>query len=183
MIEITTPLAKDQVQDLHVGDCVVLSGYVYTARDAAHLRFCRAIELREDLPIDIRNQVIYYAGPTPAGPGRAIGSLGPTTSSRMDFCTPQLLERGLRGMIGKGERSPRVREAIEKFKGVYLVATGGAGALLSQYIKEAKVVAYEDLEPEAVYRLLVVKMPLIVAIDCYGRDIFEEEKSKWRRKS
>lgn len=182
MIELATPLTKEQVENLHVGDRVELSGYVYTARDAAHLRFCRAIERGEDLPIEIKNQVIYYTGPTPAPPGRVIGSLGPTTSSRMDFCTPQLIERGLKGMIGKGERSALVREAIEKFKGVYLVAIGGAGALLSKYVEEAKVVAYEDLEPEAVYRLRLAGMPLIVAIDCYGRDIFEEEVPKWRRK-
>jgi fumarate hydratase subunit beta len=182
VIELVTPLAKEQIENLHVGDRVELSGYVYTARDAAHLRFCHAIERGEDLPIDVKNQVIYYAGPTPARPGRVIGSLGPTTSSRMDFCTPQLIERGLKGMIGKGERSELVREAIEKFKAIYLVAIGGAGALLSRYVEDASIVAYEDLDPEAIYRLRIARMPLIVAIDCYGRDIFQEEVPKWRRR-
>lgn len=183
MKEITTPLTQEKVNQLRAGDKIRLSGWIYTARDAAHLRFCELLAEKKGLPLELKNQVIYYAGPAPAKPGRIIGSIGPTTSRRMDFCTPQLLQRGLKGMIGKGERSSGVKEAIKKYGAVYMIAVGGSGALLSSFVKEAKVLTYQDLGPEAVYHLRVENLPLIVAIDSQGRDIIEEEISKWKRGS
>ncbi len=183
MKEIITPLTQDKVNQLRTGDRVRLSGWVYTARDTAHLRFCRNLREGKKLPFEPKDQIIYYAGPAPAKPGRIIGSIGPTTSYRMDFCTPQLLERGLKGMIGKGERSYKVKEAIKKYGAVYMIATGGAAAFLSSFVKEAVIFAYEELGPEAVYHLRVENLPLVVAIDCRGRDLFEEETDKWRKES
>ena len=166
--------------DLKAGESVLLSGTLYTARDAAHKRMVDAIERGEKLPFDIKGQTLYYTGPSPAPPGRVIGSAGPTTSSRMDEFTPRLLAAGLKGMIGKGPRSPEVREAIKKYRAVYFAAVGGAGALLSKTIVSAVVVAYEDLGPEAVLRLEVKDFPAIVINDISGRDLYEEGKQEFR---
>lgn len=171
---LKTPLNGKDIANLKTGEQVSLSGVIYTARDAAHKRMVEALEKGEPLPIDIMGQVIYYVGPTPAKPGQVIGSAGPTTSSRMDAYTPRLLEAGLKGMIGKGKRSPEVKEAIKKHKAVYFAAAGGAGALLSKRIKKAEIVAYEDLGPEAIYRLEVEDFPVIVVNDIFGNDLYEE---------
>lgn len=181
MKKLKVPFSDTDIANLKTGGQISLSGVVYTARDAAHKRMIEALEKGEPLPIDIRGQVIYYVGPTPAKPGQVIGSAGPTTSSRMDVYTPMLLEAGLKGMIGKGKRSPEVREAIKKHKAIYFAAAGGAGALLSKRIKKAEVVAYEDLGPEAIYRLEVEDFPVVVVNDIYGNDLYEEaEKSRYR---
>ncbi|OPY69213.1 MAG: Fumarate hydratase class I, aerobic [Syntrophorhabdaceae bacterium PtaU1.Bin034] len=177
---IRTPLEEDMVRQLHSGDKVLLSGYIYTARDAAHKKFMDALTEGQPLPIDIRNQVIYYCGPSPAGPGRVIGAAGPTTSSRMDVYVPALLALGLRGMIGKGKRSQAVKEAIKKHKAVYFGATGGAGALLSKTIKAYQPVAYEELGPEAVARLLVEDFPLFVINDIFGSDLYEMGTNQYK---
>ena len=173
-IKIETPLSEGQAKKLKAGDEVLISGTLYTARDQAHRRLVQAIEKGAKLPIPIKDQVIYYAGPTPAPPGRPIGSCGPTTSFRMDSFTPQLLKKGLRGMIGKGYRSGQVIQAIKNFRAVYFIAVGGAGALLSKCVREAEVVAYRDLGPEAIYRLTVIDFPAWVAIDSEGRNILHK---------
>lgn len=174
MKKLTVPLSENDITNLRAGEQVFLTGIIYTGRDAAHKRMVEGMDRGEQLPIDIRGQVIYYVGPTPAKPGQAIGSAGPTTSSRMDAYTPRLLEAGLKGMIGKGKRSQEVREAIKRFKAVYFAAAGGAGALLSKRIKKADVVAYEDLGPEAIYRLEIEDFPVVVVNDIYGNDLYEE---------
>lgn len=152
----------------------MLSGTIYTARDAAHQRLFDLLQRGEELPIDINGQVIYYVGPTPAKPGRVIGSAGPTTSGRMDLYTPSLVAHGLKGMIGKGQRSPQVVDALKLHKAIYFGATGGAGALLSKHIKSARVIAYEDLGPEAIYLLEVEDFPLIVVNDTEGNDLYTD---------
>jgi len=172
--KIRSPLAEDEVSRLHCGDRVLLSGVVYTARDQAHRRMFEALSRGEPLPFPLKGQVLFYAGPTPVAPGAVIGAIGPTTSSRMDRYTPALLERGLKGMIGKGKRSPEVIEAVRRFGAVYFGAMGGVAALLSRRVREASVVAYEDLGPEAVRRLVVEDFPLIVINDREGRDLYEE---------
>jgi fumarate hydratase subunit beta len=177
---IKTPLTDEVVEGLRVGDRVLISGVIYTARDAAHKRLVEVIEKGGELPIDLKGAIIYYVGPTPAKPGQVIGSAGPTTSYRMDPYTPKLLEMGLKATIGKGQRSKEVKEALKKFKAVYFVAVGGAGALLSRRIKKAEVVLYEDLGPEAVRRLEVEDFPVIVGNDAFGGDIFMEGKEKYR---
>lgn len=170
---ITTPLTIEIVRSLKAGDEVLISGILYTARDAAHRRFYEALIKGEALPVDLAGQILYYTGPTPARPGTIIGSAGPTTSYRMDEYTPLLLEKtGLSGMIGKGNRSHKVREAILGFGAVYLAAIGGAGALISQCIKSAEVVAYQDLGPEAVHRLEIENFPAVVALDSAGGCVF-----------
>lgn len=174
MITITTPLKDSDVEKLKAGDKVLLSGVVYTARDAAHQRLAELLRKGEDLPIDIRGQILYYVGPTPAKPGKIIGSCGPTTSYRMDSYTPSLITKGLKGMIGKGPRSKEVIEALKRHKAVYFVAVGGAGALIAQCIKKLDIVAFQDLGPEAIQRLEVEDFPLIVANDSYGKDLFKE---------
>ncbi|MBN2035959.1 MAG: Fe-S-containing hydro-lyase [Chitinispirillaceae bacterium] len=180
-IILQTPLSDILLSSLKIGDHVLLSGVVYTARDAAHKRFIALIDKDEPLPIDLTNQLLYYCGPTPAKPGRPIGSAGPTTSSRMDRYTPKLLDAtGLKGMIGKGERSREVVEAIKKHGAVYFAATGGAGALIGSTVKASSVVCYEDLGPEAVYRLEVTNLPLIVAIDSRGNDLFKQGPAAFR---
>jgi fumarate hydratase subunit beta len=171
---IKVPLNHTDIAKLKAGEQVLLSGIIYTARDAAHKRMTESLEKGEGLPIDINGQVIYYVGPTPAKPGKVIGSAGPTTSSRMDAYVPILLDAGLKGMIGKGKRSAEVVGAIKKYKAVYFAAAGGAGALLSKRIKKAEVVAYGDLGPEAIYRLEVEEFPVIVVNDIYGKDLYEE---------
>ena len=177
---IETPLAEEEISRLRAGEKVLLSGYVYTARDAAHKRFAGAMDRGESLPFDVSGQVIYYCGPTPARPGRVIGAAGPTTSSRMDSYAPALLALGLKGMIGKGKRSQVVREAIVRHHGVYFGATGGAGALLSCNVLSYEIIAYADLGPEAVARLLVRDLPLFVINDTMGNDLYEIGRSGYR---
>lgn len=170
---ITAPLSKEVIRDLKAGDSVLLSGVIYTARDAAHERMCRLHGEGEEYPFDIRDQVIYYAGPCPAKPGHVIGSCGPTTAGRMDAYTPSLLDGGLGAMIGKGMRNDAVIDAIKRNGCVYLGAIGGAGALIAECIKKSDVIAYDDLGTEAIRRLEVVDMPLIVLIDCNGNNQYE----------
>ncbi len=177
---LQTPLTEEIIAELKVGDRVLLNGVVYTARDAAHKRLVALLKEGKELPFDLKGQVVYYVGPAPAPPGRPIGAAGPTTSSRMDVYTPLLLEHGLKGMIGKGKRSQAVLEAIQKYKGIYFVATGGAGALLAQCVQEAEVVAYPELEAEAIYRLVVKNLPLFVGNDIYGNDIYEQGKKEYQ---
>lgn len=162
---ITTPITEEIVSELNAGDYVYITGTIYTARDAAHKRLFESLQKGEELPIDLKNNTLYYLGPSPAREGQVIGSAGPTTSSRMDKYTPLLLEKGLKGMIGKGKRSPEVIEAMEKYHAVYFAAIGGAGALLSKCIKKAEVIAYEDLGTEAIRKLEVENLPVIVVID------------------
>lgn len=169
---LETPLTDEVVLKLKVGDIVSLSGYVYTARDAAHRKIVELIKNDAPLPFNLKGQVIYYVGPTPAPPGRVIGSAGPTTSSRMDFYTPLLLSLGLKGMIGKGGRSQEVVEAMKKFKAVYFLATGGVGALLSRHIISSEEIAFPELGTESIKRLLLKDFPVIVAIDCFGGSLF-----------
>ena len=177
---IETPLRERDVVELKAGDRVLLGGYIYTARDAAHKRFMEALEAGQSLPFDVSEQIIYYCGPTPAPPGRVIGAAGPTTSSRMDVYAPRLLSLGLRGMIGKGKRSEAVKKAMSQFKAVYFGATGGAGALLSRAVVSCEMVAYADLGPEAVMRLRVSDLPLVVVNDCFGNDLYEMGVSQYR---
>ena len=174
MKNLKVPLSDSDIADLKAGEQILLSGTIYTARDAAHKRMVEALDRGEPLPLDIKGQVIYYVGPTPAKPGQVIGSAGPTTSSRMDVYTLRLLNEGLKGMIGKGKRSAEVVEAITKNRAVYFAAAGGAGALLSKKIKKAEVVAYVDLGPEAIYRLEVEEFPVIVVNDISGNDLYKE---------
>ena len=180
-IRLTAPLSEADVAALHAGRQVLISGVVYTARDAAHRRMAEAIADGEELPFDVRGQVIYYVGPTPTPPGRVIGSAGPTTAGRMDRYTPMLLQRGLRGMIGKGPRSEEVKAALQQHRAVYFGAVGGAGALLSRRIVAAEMVAYEDLGTEAIRRLVVEDFPAIVINDCHGGDAYLDAKVRWRK--
>jgi len=181
MTKLTPPLDDKTIEQLRTGDRVSITGVIYTARDAAHKRMVEALERGDPLPIPLEGQVIYYMGPSPARPGRPIGSAGPTTSGRMDPYVPALLARGLKGMIGKGNRSPQVREAIKQHRAVYLGATGGAGALIARSIVKAEVVAYEDLGAEAIRRLEVEDFPALVINDIYGGDLYEEGKAKYAR--
>jgi len=181
-VRLTTPLSEEAVLALRSGQAVLISGVIYTARDAAHERMVETLETGGELPFEVSGQVIYYVGPTPAPPGRVIGAAGPTTAGRMDRYTPPLLARGLKGMIGKGARSAEVREALKKHKAVYFGGIGGAGALLSKRIRSAELVAYEDLGTEAIRRLEVEEFPATVVNDCYGGDAYEEAVLKWRRK-
>ncbi len=178
---LTTPLKDGDIMKLKAGDKVSLSGTVYTARDAAHKRLVDLLDEGKKLPIPIEGQVIYYVGPSPTPPGRAIGSAGPTTSYRMDPYAPRLLENGLKGMIGKGARNEAVVEAMKKNTAVYFAATGGAAALISRSITAAEVVAYDDLGAEAIRKLTVKDFPLIVAQDCHGANVYEEGQKKYRR--
>ena len=173
-IKLTTPLKEEDIRELKIGDSIYITGVIYVARDAAHKRMQEALERGEDLPFDIHNNIIYYMGPSPAREGRVIGSAGPTTATRMDKYTPQLLDLGLKGMIGKGKRSREVKEAIVRNGAVYFAAVGGAGALLSKCIKESEVIAYEDLGAEAIRRLYVEDFPVIVVIDREGADLYEK---------
>jgi fumarate hydratase subunit beta len=176
--EIHTPLTADVCRRLHAGDLVALSGEVFTGRDVAHRRLFEAAHRCEVLPVNLDGAVMFYAAPTPTPPGRVIGSVGPTTSGRMDAYTPKLLEMGLRGMIGKGGRTPEVRDAIRKHGAVYFGAMGGVAAHLAQWVREAGVIAYEDLGTEAMMRLVVERFPLVVLIDAEGRDFYEERMSR-----
>ncbi|MFQ5905800.1 MAG: Fe-S-containing hydro-lyase [bacterium] len=179
--KLTTPLSDKDVTNLRAGDKVLLSGTLYTARDAAHKRLVELIKKSEPLPVDVKGQVIYYVGPAPAKPGRAIGSAGPTTSYRMDPYTPILIEQGLKGMIGKGPRGEIVMDAMKKHHAVYLAAVGGAAALIARSVTRSEVVAYEDLGAEAIRRLEVKDMPLIVAQDCHGGNLYQEGIEKYGR--
>jgi len=175
-IQLTPPLTDEAVAQLKAGDRIFITGDIYTARDAAHKRFIELLARGAVLPIPLQGQILYYVGPTPAPPGRPIGSCGPTTSSRMDAYTPQLLQQGLKLMIGKGARSPEVVAAMHAYGAVYCAAIGGAGALIAQCVKKAEIVAYEDLGPEAVRRLTVDRMPVIVINDVHGNDLYREAR-------
>jgi fumarate hydratase subunit beta len=178
--KIRTPLDDEALEGLRAGDGVWLSGWVYTGRDAAHRRLFEAIGRAERLPINLQDETIFYAAPTPARPGQVIGSIGPTTSGRMDVFTPRLIEAGLRGMIGKGMRSQEVVEAMKKRRAVYFGAIGGVAALTARCVREAAVAAYDDLGPEAILRLAVVDLPLVVVNDIHGGDLYRDVM---RRKS
>ena len=176
---INAPLTEETVKDLHAGDVVRISGYIYTARDAAHKRLYEALERGEKLPLDLTDNVIYYVGPTPAKPGEVVGSAGPTTSGRMDAYAPTMMSVGARGMIGKGARLPEVVDAMKKYHGVYFGAIGGAGALLAKCIKKCELIAYEDLGAEALRKLYVEDMPLVVIIDSEGNNLYEEGRKSY----
>ena len=178
---IKAPLTAETVKDLHAGDVVRISGYIYTARDAAHKRLCEALARGERLPLDLKDNVIYYVGPTPAKPGEVVGSAGPTTSGRMDKYTPTMIEQGMRGMIGKGSRSQEVIDACVQHGAVYFVAVGGAAAVISQSIKGEEMIAYEDLGPEAIRRYEVEDFPAIVCIDSDGNDFYKEGIAKYSK--
>jgi fumarate hydratase subunit beta len=180
-VKLTPPLTDQDVLQLEIGDTVIVSGVIYTARDAAHKRLVDMLDRGEALPMDIQGQIIYYVGPSPARPGRVIGAAGPTTSYRMDSYAPTLIRLGLKAMIGKGKRSLEVIDALKTHKAVYLGATGGAGALISQRIKTAEVIAFPELGPEAVHRLEVEDFPTIVINDCQGRDLYELGVRQYRR--
>jgi len=178
--KIKTPLTQDVITSLKAGDMVLLSGDIYTARDAAHRRMSEALSKGLPLPVDLSTATIFYAAPSPTPPGKVIGSIGPTTSYRMDAFTPALIEHGLRGMIGKGNRSPEVVKAIKKNKAVYFGAIGGIAALMSQCVKKVEMIAYENLGPEAIRKLSVVDLPLVVINDSRGNDLYISEQAKWR---
>jgi len=180
MKRITLPISDSDVENLSVGESVLLTGKILTARDAAHKRFYSLIEKNQPLPVDVKGQIIYYVGPAPAKPGYPIGPAGPTSSYRMDKYTPALLKEGLKAMIGKGERNSEVKEAIVKNKAVYFVAIGGAAALISKSVKEKRTLCYDDLGTEAVCEYTVEDFPCIVAIDCKGNDIYKLATEKYR---
>ncbi|GKX30327.1 hydro-lyase, Fe-S type, tartrate/fumarate subfamily, beta region [Vallitalea longa] len=180
-IEISTPLTEEKVKELKAGDKVLLSGVLYTSRDAAHKRMVGELNKGGKLPFDVENNVIYYVGPAPAKEGEVIGSAGPTTSYRMDPYAPYLLDKGLKGMIGKGDRSREVIESMIKNKAVYFAAVGGAAALLADKIKKVDIIAYDDLGTEAVRKMEVEKLPLVVVIDCKGNNLYETEKNRYKK--
>lgn len=178
---ITTPLSDEIVAKLRAGDKVFITGHLLTGRDSAHKKLIDLIKAGKELPVDIKGQLIYYVGPTPARPGKPIGSAGPTTSYRMDTYAPTLHSLGLKGSIGKGERSTEVKEALKKFKAVYLASVGGAGALISKSIEKDEVLAYPELGPEAIRRIQVKDFPCIVINDMYGGDLYEDGKAKYHQ--
>ncbi len=180
-IIIHTPVNEEVLSSLTIGDRVLINGVIYTGRDAAHKRMVDALDKGEDLPFDVKGQVIYYAGPAPTPPGRPIGSVGPTTSYRMDPYAPRMMEAGLLGMIGKGPRAKEVVDAMVKYKGVYFAAIGGSAALLARQVKKAEIIAYEDLGPEAVRRLEVENFPVIVVNDINGNDLYEEGVARYAK--
>ena len=179
--KITLPLTEELAKTLHAGDSVLVTGTIYTSRDAGHKRMCEALARGEDLPFDPTDATIYYVGPTPAKPGKVIGSAGPTTSGRMDAYAPTMMSVGARGMIGKGARLPEVVEAMKKYSGVYFGAIGGAGALLAKCIKKAELIAYEDLGAEAIRKLKVKDFPVIVVVDSEGDNLYETALIKYRK--
>ena len=179
-VRVTMPLTEADVTQLKIGDHVLINGIIYTARDAAHNRLIQTLDAGGEMPIDVRGQLIYYTGPTPARPGRVIGAMGPTTAMRMDPFTPRLLEAGLKATMGKGNRGPEVREALKQHKAVFFAAVGGAGAMLSQFIKSVEVIAYEDLGTESLKRVEVAEFPAVVMDDCQGRDLLDEGRKRWR---
>jgi len=172
--KLQPPLTEDEVRSLRAGEQVSLTGEIYTARDMAHKRLCESIDAGRELPFELEGAVIYFVGPTPARPGRAIGAAGPTTSSRMDAFSPKLIAKGLRAMMGKGYRGHEVREALKEYGAVHLATIGGAGALLSKHIVGAEVIAYDDLGTEAIRKLQVVDFPAIIAYDAYGNSVYKE---------
>lgn len=173
---IHTPLTDDVIKSFKAGEAINITGTVYTARDAAHKRMCEMLKNREELPFDVKGQIVYYVGPCPNKPGEAIGSAGPTTSLRMDAYSPTLMKVGLKAMIGKGSRNDEVKQAIQEHTGVYFIAIGGAAALMSQSVKKAEVIAFDDLGPEAIRKLEVENLPVIVAFDCHGNDVYTMNK-------
>lgn len=177
---IIPPLTSDVIKSLKAGDMVYITGTIYTARDAAHKRLCEMIDRGEEMPFDFDGQIVYYAGPCPAKPGEPIGSVGPTTSGRMDAYSPALIRKGLRAMIGKGLRDQAVITALKEETGVYFAAIGGAAALMSQCVQEAEVIAFDDLGTEAIRRLRVERLPVIVAIDSEGNNSYEAERAKYQ---
>lgn len=179
-IVIHTPLQYKQINSLKAGDFVYISGKIYSARDAAHKRMIKQLDDDKTGPIQLEGNIIYYMGPSPAKKGKVIGSAGPTTSYRMDSYTPLLLSKGLKAMIGKGDRSQAVIDAIKSYKAIYFAAIGGAGALLSQHIKSSKIIAYDDLGAEAIRELIVDELPVIVVIDSFGNNLYKTEKNKYR---
>jgi fumarate hydratase subunit beta len=178
---LQTPLQERDLTALRIGDAVLISGIIYTARDAAHKRLVELLKTGQELPFDLRGQIVYYVGPTPERPGQVIGSAGPTTSGRMDSYTPLLLEAGMKGIIGKGQRRPAVIESLVKNKAVYFADTGGAGVLLAQTVKASRIVAYEELGAEAIRELVVEDFPAIVAVDTQGRDLYQEGVERYRQ--
>ena len=178
-IRIQTPLSREEARNLKAGDSCLLSGVIYTARDAAHKRLCQLIEEGRELPVDLKDSVFYFVGPTPAKPGQVIGSAGPTTSDRMDAYSPVLIKLGQTGMIGKGKRDEQVITAMKKYGAVYFGAIGGCGALLGKCIKKSELVAYEDLGAEAIRRLEVENFPVIVIIDAQGNNLYESGKADY----
>ena len=180
-INLTTPITREKARELKAGDLVKITGVIYTARDAAHKRMLDNLEKGIELPVDLHNQAIYFAGPAPAKPGEPIGSVGPTTSYRMDAYSPKTIELGLTCMIGKGARNTAVVDAMKKYGAVYIGAVGGAGALLSTCVKKCEVVDYEDLGSEAIHRLKVVDFPGIVVIDSQGNNLYETEPQKYKK--
>ena len=178
--KVKLPLTEETLSELRAGDSVLLSGVLYVARDAAHKRIVEALDQGKSPPFDIKGQTVYYMGPSPAKPGQVIGSAGPTTSSRMDSYSPRLMAEGLKGMIGKGSRSQAVKETLQKYHAVYFAAIGGAGVLISKCIKNAEVIAYQDLGTEAIHRLEVEEFPVIVINDIYGGDLYEDGKARYR---
>ncbi|SDH76486.1 Fe-S-containing hydro-lyase [Desulfosporosinus hippei] len=181
IIRIEAPLTQEKLRFLKVGDNVLINGVVYTGRDAAHKKMVESLERGEELPFDVQDQIIYFVGPTPAKEGQVIGSAGPTTSGRMDAYSPKLISRGLTGMIGKGLRSPEVIEAMKKHGAIYFGAIGGAGALIAKRIVSAEVIAYPELGPEAVRRLVVKDFPVMVIIDHEGNNLYDLGKAQYRR--
>lgn len=177
--KITLPFTEELAKTLHAGDSVLVTGTIYTSRDAGHKRMCEALEKGEEIPFDPKDATIYYVGPTPAKPGAVIGSAGPTTSGRMDAYAPTMMSVGARGMIGKGARLPEVIDAMKKYSGVYFGAIGGAGALLAKCIKKAELIAYEDLGAEALRKLYVEDMPLVVIIDSEGNNLYESGRAAY----
>lgn len=180
-INITTPLTDEVVESLRAGDLVQITGTVYTARDAAHKRLVDLLDKGEELPFDVKGQIVYFVGPTPAKPGQVIGAAGPTSSYRMNIYTPRLIEVGQKGMIGKSEMGPEVVAAMKKHKAVYLAAVGGAGALISKSITASEVIAYEDLGAEAIRKMTVKDFPAIVALDCHGGNLYKEGMAKYSK--
>lgn len=179
-ISLTTPLREEDIVGLRAGDHVRFNGVIFTARDAAHKRLIELMRRGEPLPIDLRGQVLYYVGPTPPRPGQVIGSAGPTTAMRLDPYTPAMLELGVKAIIGKGGRGPEVRDALRRHRAIYCIAVGGTGALLSQHIESAEVIAFEDLGTEAIRRLVVRDFPAIVVNDVEGNDLLEEGRQQYR---
>ena len=178
--KVMLPLTDEALKDLKAGDNILLTGVMYVARDAAHKRLVEALDQGKSLPFDIRGQTVYFMGPSPAKPGQPIGSAGPTTSGRMDAYSPRLIAEGLKGMIGKGMRSQVVKDAMKKYRAVYLAAIGGAGALISKSIKKSEVIAYEELGAEAIRRIEVEDFPVTVVNDIYGGDLYQEGKTRYR---
>lgn len=178
---LTTPLTPEVVNSLHAGDEIRLTGTIYTARDQAHKRLVALLDEGKELPLNLREAIIYFAGPTPTPPGKAVGSAGPTTAGRMDAFSPRLIKEGLQGMIGKGTRLPEVIDAMKSHGAVYFAATGGAGALIAKCIKKSECIAYPELGPEAIYKMEVEDLPLIVAIDREGENLYLTGPAKYRK--